>query len=96
MVVQLDNFFKPRSVAVIGASRNPSKIGHVIMKNMVDGGFKGRVFPINPEAKEILSLKCYKSINEINEIIDLAVIAVPSEYVLKVIDECNKKKIKYK
>jgi len=94
MVVQLDNFFRPRSVAVIGASRNPSKIGHVILKNMVDGGFKGRVFPINPEAKDILGFRCYKSIGEIDEIIDLAVIAVPAEFVLKIVDECNKKKIK--
>src|SRR5688500_18178096 len=94
MVMQLDNFFHPHSVAVIGASRNPSKIGHVIMKNMVDGGFKGKVFPVNPEAREILGFRCYKSIGEINEQIDLAVISVPSELVLKVIDECNKKKIK--
>lgn len=94
MVVQLDNFFKPRMVAVVGASRNPAKIGHVIMKNMVDGGFKGKVYPVNPEAKEILGFRCYKSISEINEIIDLAVIAVPSEFVLKVVDDCHKKKIK--
>ncbi len=94
MVMQLDNFFNPRSVAVIGASRNPAKIGHVIMKNMVDGGFKGRVFPINPEAREILGYKVYNSILGINEVIDLAVIAVPAEFVLKVVDECNKKKIK--
>lgn len=94
MVMQLDNFFRPRSVAVIGASRNPAKIGHVIMKNMIDGGFHGRVFPINPEAKEILGYRVYKSISEVNEIIDLAVIAVPAEFVLKIIDECNKKKIK--
>ena len=94
MVVQLDKFFKPNTVAVIGASRNPSKIGHVIMKNMIDGGFKGKVYPVNHEAREILGFRCHKSISEINEIIDLAVIAVPAEFVLKVIDECNKKKIK--
>ncbi len=94
MVVQLEKFFKPSTVAVVGASRNPSKIGHVIMKNMIDGGFKGKVYPVNHEAREILGFRCHKSISEINEIIDLAVIAVPAEFVLKVIDECNKKKIK--
>lgn len=94
MVVDLDRFFKPESVAVVGASRNPAKIGHVIMKNMVDGGFKGKIFPINPEAKEILGFGCYKSISAVHDSIDLAVISVPAEYVLKVIDECAKKKIK--
>ncbi|MEK6909195.1 MAG: CoA-binding protein [Nanoarchaeota archaeon] len=94
MVLMLDNFFKPTSVAIIGASRNPAKIGHVIMKNMVDGGFRGRVFPINPEAKDIMGYKVYKSVTNVNEEIDLAIISVPSEYVIKVIDECNKKKIK--
>ncbi|MEK6894885.1 MAG: CoA-binding protein [Nanoarchaeota archaeon] len=94
MVLMLDNFFKPTSVAIIGASRNPAKIGHVIMKNMVDGGFHGKVFPINPEAKEILGYRVYKTVTSVNENIDLAIISVPSEYVIKVIDECNKKKIK--
>jgi len=92
--MELDNFFRPRSVAVIGASRNPAKIGHVILKNIVDGGFKGRVIPINPEAKEILGFRVYKSVSAVPEEIDLAIISVPSELVLKVVDECYKKKIK--
>jgi len=94
MVMQLDNFFMPSSVAVIGASRNSAKIGHVILKNIIDGGFRGRVFPINPEANEILGYRCYKSVNAVNEEVTLAVIAVPAEFVLRVVDECAKKKIK--
>ena len=94
MVMQLDNFFMPSSVAVIGASRNSAKIGHVILKNIIDGGFRGRVFPVNPEANEILGYRCYKSVNAVNEEINLAVISVPAEFVLHVVDECSKKKIK--
>ena len=93
MTVVLDNFFKPRSVAVIGASRNPAKVGHVILKNLIDGGFRGRVFPVNPEASSILGYRAYDSVSKINEIVDLAVIAVPSKLVLKVVSECAKKKI---
>ena len=94
MVVQLDNFFTPKNVAIVGASRNPAKVGHVIMKNMVDGGFKGKIFPINPEAKEILGFRVYKSIVSVSEEIDLVIISVPADFVLSVIEECNKKKIK--
>ena len=94
MVVELDSFFRPISVAIIGASRNPAKIGHVILKNMVDGGFKGKIFPVNPEANEILGYRAYESVNKIHEDISLAVIAVPAELVLKIIDECAKKKVK--
>mgnify|MGYP001604186334 FL=1 len=94
MVMQLDNFFMPGSVAVIGASRNSAKIGHVILKNIVDGGYRGRVFPVNPEANEILGYRCYKSVSSVNEEINLAVISVPAEFVIRVVDECAKKKIK--
>ncbi|MEK6915789.1 MAG: CoA-binding protein [Nanoarchaeota archaeon] len=94
MVMQLDNFFRPGSVAIIGASRNPSKIGHVIVKNIIDGGFKGHIFPVNPETKEILGYRSYKTVNSILEDVDLAVISVPAEFILKVIDECHNKKIR--
>lgn len=94
MVVELNNFFKPESIAVIGASRNPAKIGHVIMKNLIDGGFKGVIYPINPEAKEILRYRSYKSVSWVSEKIDLAIISVPSELVLKIVEDCAKKKIK--
>ena len=93
MGVVLDNFFRPRSVAVIGASRNSAKVGHVILKNLIDGGFKGRIFPVNPEASSILGYRAFASVSAINEIVDLAVIAVPAELVLKVVNECHKKKI---
>jgi len=87
-------FFEPESVAVIGASRDPSKTGHVILKNIVEGGYKGRIYPINPSASEILGLKCYKSVLEVPENIDLAVVVVPARLVPSVIDELGVKKVK--
>jgi acyl-CoA synthetase (NDP forming) len=94
MVMQLDNFFTPKSVAIIGASRNPSKIGHVIMKNMIDAGFKGKIFPVNPEAKEILGYRSYKSVSSFEDPVDLAIISIPANLVLKIVEECSKKKIR--
>ncbi len=94
MVMDLQGFFKPTSVAVVGASRNPAKVGHVILKNLIDGGFKGLIFPINPEADNLLGYRVYPSLAKVSESIDLAVIAVPAESVLETIEECKKKKIK--
>ena len=93
-MVNLKNFFEPKNIAVIGVSRNPSKVGHVTLKNILDGGFKGKVFPVNPKTKELLGLKSYSSVLKIPHKIDLAIIAVPADYVLKTVKECNKKKIK--
>ncbi len=92
--MDLSGFFKPTNVAVVGASRNPSKIGHVILKNLIDGGFKGRIFPINPEAENVLGYRVYSSLLKVSENIDLAIIAIPAEYVLEIIEDCKKKKIK--
>ena len=90
-VRNLDSVFNPSSIAVIGASREPNKIGHVIVKNFVDGGFGGKVYPINPTADSILGLKAYKSVLDIREKVDTAVIAVPAAAVAGVLLECGKK-----
>ena len=55
----LDMFFNPQSVAIVGASENPRKLGYQVLSNLIESGFKGRIYPINPKAKEILGLKCY-------------------------------------
>jgi acetyltransferase len=89
----LEKFFKPESIAVIGASRTPGKVGYDILKNIIQYGYSGKIFPINPGASEILGLKAYPSIIDIKEDIDLAVIAVPTKSVLDVIEECGKKAI---
>ncbi|MGD0331064.1 MAG: CoA-binding protein [Nitrososphaeria archaeon] len=92
--MNLEFFFKPRSVAVIGASREPRKFGHVIFKNFVESEFQGKTFPVNPKADKILGFKAYTSISEIQSELDLAVIAVPAPIVPSVIDECVSKGVK--
>ncbi len=93
--MNLQIFFNPKSVAVIGVSKSSSKIGHVIFRNILDGHWKGMLYPVNPNAETILNFSCFKSVLEIRPPIDLAVIAVPTEGVLKVVDECGKKGIKH-
>lgn len=86
--------FSPKSLALIGASREPGKLGHITLKNLIDGGFKGKIFPINPEAPDVLGLKAYPSVKNVPDEIDLAVVTVPAILVPKVIRECGEKGIK--
>ena len=92
--MNLEPFFKAKSIAVIGASHESGKVGNVIIRNLVDGLYGGKIFPINPNASEILGLKTYPSVNAVKEKIELAVVAVPTELVFKVLGECRKKCIK--
>ncbi|MBI4019514.1 MAG: CoA-binding protein [Candidatus Aenigmarchaeota archaeon] len=92
--MNFDPFFKAKSIAVIGASRESGKVGNVIIRNLVDGRYGGKIFPINPKANEILGLKTYDSVASVQEKIELAVIAVPTELVFRVLDECRKKNVK--
>ncbi|CUS35126.1 bifunctional acetate--CoA ligase family protein/GNAT family N-acetyltransferase [Candidatus Nitrospira nitrificans] len=87
-------FFQPRSVAIIGASRNPNKIGYRLLDAITAGRFRGAVYPVNPQAAGIKGIRTYRSLLEIPEPIDLAVIAVPRDSVLPVIDECAAKGIR--
>lgn len=93
-MINLDNFFRPKSVVIVGVSRNPNKVGHVLFRNLLDGGYPGEIFIVNKNADKILNYKSYKSILNISEKIDLAIIAVPANYVLGILEDCNKKKIK--
>ncbi|MBI2971611.1 MAG: CoA-binding protein [Candidatus Aenigmarchaeota archaeon] len=90
----LGNFFGPKSIAVIGVSRSPEKVGHVILRNLIDGGFKGKIFVVNPNAEEILQFTSYASITDVKDAVDLAIIAVPTEEVVKVVEQCGKKGIR--
>jgi acetyltransferase len=81
-------FFDPKSVAVIGASRDPTKGGHRILKNIMTG-FKGRIYPVNPLCNEIEGLTCYPSVLEIPEPVDLAIVFVPARLVAGVVRECT-------
>ncbi|MGB9677077.1 MAG: acetate--CoA ligase alpha subunit, partial [Candidatus Ratteibacteria bacterium] len=90
----LKYFFRPKSVCLIGASTNSEKLGFKILKNLIDSGYKGKIFPVNPKADTILNLKCYKNVLEIPDSIDLSVIVIPSEFVCDVAEECGKKGVK--
>lgn len=81
-------FFQPRAVAIVGASRNPANIGTRLLQAAVDAGFQGALYPINPKAAVIGSLRAYPSVRDLPEAPELAVIAVPRDAVLEVIDDC--------
>lgn len=89
----MEKFFYPKSVAVIGASREERKIGFVLLKNLKEK-FKGKVYPVNPNAKEILGLKSFPSVLNIDDEIDLAIVAVKASIVPSILEECGKKGIK--
>jgi len=89
-----DYFFEPKSVAIIGASHIPGKIGYAIMENFIKGGYRGIIYPINPNISSIFNLLVYPSIKKVPEEVDLALIAVPAAIVPKVLKECIEKKVK--
>jgi len=93
-IKQLDAILRPNSVAVIGASTSPEKMGHEILKNIIDSGFKGAVYPINPKADVILDLPCHKSVKDIAEAPDLAVIIIPARFVPQTVQECGEAGVK--
>jgi acetyltransferase len=86
----LEAIFAPHSVAIVGASPDPSKLGHRVLRNVVENGYGGRVFPIHPTAPTVLDLPAFPSVSAVPEPIDLAVIVVPSQAVLPVVEDCGK------
>jgi len=90
----LDNLLRPKSIAIIGASREKGKLGRVILDNITRSRFKGKVYPVNPKAKKIKNLKCYSNVNEIEGKVDLAIIAIPSKFIYQVAKDICKKGIK--
>ena len=87
-------FFQPRSIAIIGASRDPNKIGYRLLDAITANRFQGAVYPINPKATEVIGIRTYPSVLQIPEPVDLAVISVPRDSVSSVIDECAAKGIR--
>ena len=90
----LDEFLAPRSIAVIGASRNPGKVGYEVLKNLVNSKYRGGIYPVNPNASEILGIPAYPSILSVEEPVDLALMAVPAPLTLKAAEECGRKGVK--
>jgi acetyl coenzyme A synthetase (ADP forming)-like protein len=93
IVRQMNRIMKPKSVAVIGASAESGKIGNSVMKNLINGGYKGDIYPIHPKADEIMGKKVYKSVKDVPGEIDIAVFAIPASLVASALVECGEKKV---
>ena len=93
VVVSMNRIMKPKAVAVIGASNEAGKIGNSVMKNLINGGYKGKIYPINPKDAEVMGVKAYKSVKDVPDEIDTAVFAVPAKFVASALRECGEKKI---
>jgi acetyl coenzyme A synthetase (ADP forming)-like protein len=93
IVTAMNRIMRPDSVAVIGASSEDGKIGNSVMKNLINGGYKGQIYPINPKADEILGYKAYPSVKDIPGGVDVAVFAIPAKFVAAALIECGEKKI---
>ncbi len=90
----ITTLFNPKTVAVIGASKSPRKLGYHVMKSLTDGGFEGRIVPINPGSKEIMGIPSSPSIDAFPDPIDLAIVVVPAQLVPKIFEECERNAIK--
>ncbi|MBN1618035.1 acetate--CoA ligase family protein [Candidatus Dojkabacteria bacterium] len=90
----LDSLLNPKSVAIVGVSSDPGKIGSILLLNIISAGFEGDIFIINPKYQELFDRKVYPSIKAVGEEIDLVCIAIPSQFVEPVVDECIEKNVK--
>jgi len=93
IVAAMNRIMRPKAVAVIGASAEAGKIGNSVMKNLINGGYKGEIYPIHPKADEIMGYKAYKSVKDVPGVIDTAVFAIPAKLVAGALKECGEKKI---
>ena len=84
----MERLFDPKSVAIVGASSDDTKIGHVILKNLISSGYSGRIYPVNPSIKEIMGLRCYPAIQSIVSSVDLCVIGIPAQSAVSVLKDC--------
>mgnify|MGYP005848474725 CR=1 FL=1 len=90
----LEPFVSPKSVAILGASNTPGKLGYAVLQNVLQYGFPGPIYPINPKGGEILGLTAYKSVSEVPGPIDLAVVVIPSQFVAEALEECGQKGVR--
>lgn len=93
VVTSMNRIMRPRAVAVIGASNEAGKIGNSVMKNLINGGYQGTIYPIHPKEAEIMGIKAFKSVKDVPGEIDTAVFAIPSKLVAGALKECGEKKI---
>ena len=93
ILASMNRIMRPRAIAVIGASNEAGKIGNSVMKNLVNGGYQGDIYPINPKAGDILGLKAFPSITDVPGDVDVAVFAVPAKFVAGALEQCGRKGI---
>jgi len=91
----LQSLTRPKSVAVIGASKTPGKIGYAVLNNVISSGYKGEIYPINPKEEEISGFKTYPTVRDVRKPIDMAVLCVPAAAVLPVTEDCGKAGVKH-
>jgi len=91
---ELTSLFRAQSIAVIGASKTPGKIGHSILSNIVSSGYQGELYPINPREEEILGMPCHADLSDLGGQVDVAVVAVPAPLVLDVAEQCGQAEVK--
>src|SRR5262249_45530149 len=91
-IASLRPFFHPNAVAVVGASRDPASVGYRILTALLQNRFHGPVYPVNPKASSICGVRAYPSVRALPEAVDIAVVAVPRDAVLTVVDECADRK----
>ncbi|MCG7844987.1 MAG: acetate--CoA ligase family protein [Methanomassiliicoccales archaeon] len=91
---QMRELFEPASVAVIGASQETNKIGHIILANLIESGFDHPLYPVNPRYHEIMGLKCYPRISDVPGEVEMAMLVIPANFVLQVMEECGQKGVK--
>jgi len=90
VTLNLDRIFNPKSVAIIGASDEEGTVGYALMRNLIDLRFEGKIYPVNIRKSEILGFKAYRSVDQISDRVDLAVVATPARTVPEVMEQCGK------
>src|SRR5436190_1607038 len=92
--MNFESVFIPQSIALIGASRDEKSVGFSLLKNLLSGTYKGKVYPVNPKATEIQGVHCFATIKDISESINLGIIAIPAQFVISAAKEAIEKGIK--
>jgi len=92
-MTSMDKFFRPQSVAVVGASRDEGTVGNEVLRNIIEGGYRGQIYPVNPKADEIRGIKACHSVLELPVVPDLAIFCIPARFIIPSLEECHKKGI---
>src|SRR3954471_16266373 len=93
--MNLDSLFRPRHIAIVGASRTPGKLGHSVLKNLVNGGYTGRISAVNPAGAEVEGKQGYRSVKEITEHVDCAFLAIPAAVIPDAVGECAEAGVRF-